>query len=140
MKEYTPRKVKKNQSLIRMLYRRAQEASENAYAPYSQFCVGAALLACDSGLWTGVNVESASYGATVCAERTALVKAVSQGAREFAAIAIASGQGEAWPCGICRQMLYEFSPDMLVITGEDEEHLEVVTLSKLLPRGFRLQQ
>lgn len=140
MKEYTPRKVKKNQSLIRMLYRRAQEASENAYAPYSQFCVGAALLACDSVLWTGVNVESASYGATVCAERTALVKAVSQGAREFAAIAIASRQGEAWPCGICRQMLYEFSPDMLVITGEDEEHLEVVTLSKLLPRGFRLQQ
>lgn len=140
MKEYTPRKVKKNQSLIRTLYRRAQEASENAYAPYSHFCVGAALLACDGELFTGVNVESASYGATVCAERTALVKAVSQGAREFAAIAIASCQGEAWPCGICRQMLYEFSPDMLVITGEDEEHLEVVTLSKLLPRGFRLQQ
>ncbi len=140
MKEYTPRKVKKNQSLIRTLYRRAREASENAYAPYSHFCVGAALLACDGGLFTGVNVESASYGATVCAERTALVKAVSQGAREFAAIAIASRQGEAWPCGICRQMLYEFSPDMLVITGEDEEHLEVVTLSKLLPRGFRLQQ
>ena len=122
----------------RKLYEMAKEATKNSFAPFSQFHVGAALLADDGRIFTGCNVENSSYGVTICAERTALVKAVSEGARNFTAIAIASQKGEAWPCGGCRQMLYEFSPEMSVITGADEDHLEVVSLSELLPHGFRL--
>jgi len=122
----------------RKLYELAKEATKNSFAPFSQFHVGAALLADDGRIFTGCNVENSSYGVTICAERTALVKAVSEGARNFTAIAIASQNGEAWPCGVCRQMLYEFSPEMSVITGTDEDHLEVVSLSELLPHGFRL--
>ena len=114
------------------------EAMGGAYAPYSHFHVGAALLTRDGRIFTGVNVENSSYGATICAERTALVKAISEGARTFAAIAVVSQDGEAWPCGICRQVLYEFSPDMLVITGRSEEALETAALEELLPHGFRL--
>ena len=122
----------------RKLYEMAKDATKNSFAPFSHFHVGAALLAEDGQIFTGCNVENSSYGVTVCAERTALVKAVSEGVRNFTAIAIASQNGEAWPCGVCRQMLYEFSPEMLVITGTDEDHLEVATLSELLPHGFRL--
>ena len=122
----------------RKLYEMAKDATKNSFAPFSHFHVGAALMAEDGQIFTGCNVENSSYGVTICAERTALVKAVSEGVRNFTAIAIASQNGEAWPCGVCRQMLYEFSPEMLVITGTDEDHLEVVTLSELLPHGFRL--
>jgi len=122
----------------RKLYEMAKDATKNSFAPFSHFHVGAALLAEDGQIFTGCNVENSSYGVTICAERTALVKAVSEGVRNFTAIAIASQNGEAWPCGVCRQMLYEFSPEMLVITGTDEDHLEVATLSELLPHGFRL--
>ncbi|MBQ1216162.1 MAG: cytidine deaminase, partial [Firmicutes bacterium] len=114
-------------------------AAKNAFAPFSNFHVGAALLASDGRIFTGCNVENSSYGATICAERTALVKAVSEGSRDFIAIAVVSQDGEAWPCGICRQVLYEFSPEMLVITGNDE-HLDVVKLNELLPHGFRLDR
>lgn len=138
MKEYTPRQVKEDPELIRRLYRDALKATENAFAPFSHFHVGAALLTRDGRIFTGVNVENSSYGATICAERTALVKAISEGARTFAAIAVVSQDGEAWPCGICRQVLYEFSPDMLVITGRSEEALETAALEELLPHGFRL--
>jgi cytidine deaminase, homotetrameric len=120
------------------LYRKAREAMKNAYAPYSKFQVGAALLTVTGEVFTGVNVENATYGATICAERTACVKAVSEGYREFQAIAIVSCEGESSPCGICRQFLYEFSPDMEVITGSDEDHLEKYTLRELLPKGFKL--
>ena len=122
----------------RKLYEMAKDATKNSFAPFSHFHVGAALMAEDGQIFTGCNVENSSYGVTICAERTALVKAVSEGVRNFTAIAIASQNGEAWPCGVCRQMLYEFSPEMLVITGTDEDHLEVATLSELLPHGFRL--
>jgi len=122
----------------RKLYEMAKDATKNSFAPFSHFHVGAALLAEDGQIFTGCNVENSSYGVTICAERTALVKAVSEGVRNFTAIAIASQNGEAWPCGVCRQMLYEFSPEMLVITGTDEDHLEVAALSELLPHGFRL--
>ncbi|MBO4990980.1 MAG: cytidine deaminase [Firmicutes bacterium] len=138
MKEYTPRQVKEDPELIRRLYRDALKATENAFAPFSHFHVGAALLTRDGRIFTGVNVENSSYGATICAERTALVKAISEGARTFAAIAVVSQDGEAWPCGICRQVLYEFSPDMLVITGRGEKALETAALEELLPHGFRL--
>lgn len=122
------------------LYRMAYEAKDNAYAPFSGFNVGAALLTESGRVFTGVNVENSSYGGTICAERTAFVKAVSEGARDFKAIAIAVDEGEALPCGICRQFMYEFEPEIDVITGENEENLRVQKLSELLPEGFRLEK
>ncbi len=121
------------------LLRLADEARKNAYAPYSTFSVGAALLTADGRVYTGVNIENASFGATVCAERVALFSAVAEGVREFAAIAIVGGKaGEAraacYPCGICRQVLAEFcSPDMPVILEG-----KVCTLGELLPNSFGL--
>jgi len=121
------------------LYMIAKKACESAYAPYSGFLVGAALLTAEGEVFTGVNIENSSYPATICAERTAFVKAVSEGRRDFSAIAVASSEGSAWPCGICRQFMYEFSDKLKVITGEDEEHLEIRRLDELLPEGFRLK-
>ncbi len=122
------------------LYRVADQAKKHAYAPFSGFCVGAALLTKEGRVYTGVNVENSSYGAAICAERTAFVKAISEGEREFAAIAVASNGGESLPCGICRQFMYEFCPELDVITGADEENLRVQTLKQLLPEGFRLEK
>ena len=124
----------------RELYKAADAAKENAYAPFSKFNVGAALLTGSGRVYTGVNVENSSYGGTICAERTAFAKAVSEGERSFRAIAIAASGGEALPCGICRQFMYEFEPEMDVITGENEESLRVHKLSQLLPEGFRLEK
>lgn len=124
----------------RELYRLADAVKENAYAPFSDFRVGAALLAGSDRVYTGVNVENSSYGGTICAERTAFVKAISEGEREFRALAVAASGGEALPCGICRQFMYEFEPELDVITGEDEENLRVQKLSDLLPGGFRLEK
>ncbi len=125
------------------LIRLAFEAQKMAYAPYSRFVVGAALLAEDGRVFTGCNIESASYTPTQCAERTALGKAVSEGARKFSMIAIVgSKQGEhnalvTSPCGVCRQMLYEFcSPDMPIIMAKSEEDYVEMTLGQLLPLGF----
>ena len=120
------------------LFRMAVKASENAYAPFSNFHVGAALLTEDGKVFTGVNIENSSYGATICAERTAMVKAISEGARNFESIAIAGNGGTSWPCGICRQFMYEFCPDIRVISGENEDELQVYTLKELLPEGFKL--
>ena len=120
------------------LFRMAVEASENAYAPFSNFHVGAALLTADGTVFTGVNIENSSYGATICAERTAMVKAISEGARDFQSIAIAGNGGTSWPCGICRQFIYEFCPEIRVISGENEDELQVYTLKELLPEGFKL--
>ena len=120
------------------LFRMAVEASENAYAPFSNFHVGAALLTEDGKVFTGVNIENSSYGATICAERTAMVKAISEGARDFESIAIAGNGGTSWPCGICRQFMYEFCPQIRVISGENEDELKVYTLKELLPEGFKL--
>ena len=121
------------------LYRAAVKARENAYAPYSGFRVGAALLAESGKVYTGVNVENSSYGGTICAERTAYLKAVSEGERSFKSIAIAAGDSEAMPCGICRQFMYEFGAELEVITGKDEDSLRVHTLDQLLPEGFRME-
>lgn len=123
----------------RKLYTIASEVLVNAYAPFSGFKVGAALLTCEGKVYTGVNVENSSYGATICAERTAFVKALSEGERSFTAIAVASESEEAVPCGICRQFMYEFAPELLIITGKDENSLTIRTLEDLLPQGFRLQ-
>jgi cytidine deaminase len=97
------------------LAQHAIKASEQAYVPYSHYQVGAALLATDGTIYTGCNVENAAYPACICGERTALVKAVSEGARTFTAIAVATANGGS-PCGLCRQMLFEFAPDLIVIT------------------------
>lgn len=116
----------------------AKEAMENAYAPYSHFKVGAALLAKDGRVFQGCNIENASYGATNCAERTAIFKAVSEGVREFEAIAIvASSEDYASPCGICRQVLFEFLPEGKVILDSDEKGMVTFTVRELLPLGFR---
>ena len=111
---------------------------ERSYSPYSGFAVGAALLCADGAVFTGCNVENAAYGSTICAERTALLKAVSEGCREdFLAIAIA-GRGEdyCWPCGSCRQMLYEFAPDLRVLCARGDGAFVETKLSQLLPHGF----
>ena len=122
----------------RELFKVAEQALEKAYAPYSNFKVSAALLTDDRRIFTGVNVENASYGCTICAERTACVKAVSEGAVEFKSIAIVSNKGAVSMCGICRQFLSEFSLDMEVITGTDVENLQSVKLRELLPDSFEL--
>ena len=115
----------------------AKEAMEQAYAPYSKFRVGAALLAKDGTVFKGCNVENASYGATNCAERTAVFKAVSEGCREFEAIAIVASSGEHIPpCGICRQVLAEFMPDGKVILDSDEKGMVTYLVRELLPLGF----
>lgn len=121
------------------LFRMAVAAEKNSYAPFSNFHVGAALLSVDGRVFTGVNVENSSLGATICAERTACTKAVSEGVREFTKIAISGNGGEAWPCGICRQFLYEFAPNLRVITGADEDHLQDKSLSEILLDGFRVE-
>ncbi|MCR4391699.1 MAG: cytidine deaminase [Candidatus Acetothermia bacterium] len=119
------------------LVRLAVEARKRAYAPYSKFPVGAALLAADGRVFTGGNVENASYGLTVCAERVALFKAVSEGARDFLALAVACGDAPCSPCGACRQVLYEFAPDLLVIMADGEgQKCRTACLSELLPHGF----
>lgn len=125
---------------IKELYRTADSVKRNAYAPYSKFHVGAALLASSGKVYTGVNVENSSYGGTICAERVAFTKAISEGELRFKAIAIAADEGEAMPCGICRQFMYEFNPELEVITGENEDSLRVQTMEQLLPEGFRLEK
>ena len=118
----------------------AEKACENAYAPYSKFKVGAALLTSDGRVFTGCNVENSSYGAGICAERTAAVKAVSEGAVRFSAIAIANaGGGLTFPCGICRQFLSEFAEEgFRVILRNDKGSLEIFTLEELMPHSFKL--
>ena len=121
------------------LYDIAQTVSRNAYAPYSGFKVGAALLTEDGRVYSGVNIENSSYGATICADRTAFVKAISEGEKQFTAIAVYAEGEEAIPCGICRQFMYEFAPEIMVITGTSRDELNVRTLTELLPVGFSLK-
>ena len=117
-------------------------ARHTAYAPYSGYQVGAALITDDGQLFTGCNVENASYGATCCAERTAVFKAVSEGKKRIAKIAIAGGKGDtlnmAFPCGICRQVLREFSDPagLKILVGTSSEEHKEFTLEELLPESF----
>ena len=113
----------------------AVEMRRYSYVPYSHYAVGAAPLGKDGRVFTGCNVENAAYGNTLCAERTALCKAVSEGAREFEAIAIASSGSAPFPCGACRQSLYEFAPELRVLVTWDG-NVRKTTLRELLPEGF----
>ena len=119
------------------LVRRAMAMWEHAYAPYSHFPVGAALLCEDGTVFTGCNVESAAYGCTICAERTAIFKAVSEGHRDFVRIVIA-GKSEDYcvPCGSCRQVMMEFAPEMEVICLNGQGQARSFRLRELLPYGF----
>lgn len=120
------------------LVKKALEMRKFSYAPYSHFAVGAALLCEDGTVFTGCNVENAAYGSTICAERTALVKAVSEGhPKGWTTLAIAgSGEDFCWPCGACRQMLYEFAPNLRVLAVNGHGQFQEATLSELLPMGF----
>ena len=118
----------------------AFKAMKNAYAPYSNYHVGACVLCKDGRTFYGANIENASYPAGICAERTAMSKAISEGDREFDRIVIATATGSGWPCGICRQFMYEFAPELKVVAGEDEDSLEAYSLSDLLVKGFRLEE
>ena len=114
----------------------ARLAMENSYCPYSHYAVGAALLSADGRVFQGCNIENASFGLTNCAERTALFKAVSEGARDFTAIAIASNGSAPYPCGACRQALNEFAPGLRVLVTWGEGEVDETTLPALLPHGF----
>jgi cytidine deaminase len=117
----------------------ALKARENAYVPYSGFHVGAALAADNGKIYTGCNIENASYGATICAERTAISKAISDGAKEIMAIAVASdSEAATMPCGVCRQVINEFcSPDMPLYLSDKDGIYEVFTFNEILPHSFK---
>jgi len=117
------------------LINHALSAREKAYAPYSGYKVGAALLTADGEIYEGCNVENAAYGLCMCAERTAVFKAVSDGERHFTAIAVATENGGS-PCGSCRQVLREFAPDLTVIITDTAGNFRETTLADLLPDSF----
>lgn len=119
----------------------AQKARERAYAPYSKFSVGAAVMGESGKVYTGCNVENASYGLTVCAERVAVWKAISEGERQIAAVAIVAGDEIARPCGACLQVMAEFAPKgapLQIVTAAADGSYEVHTLAGYLPRPFEL--
>ncbi|HZJ68999.1 MAG TPA: cytidine deaminase [Candidatus Eisenbacteria bacterium] len=128
------------------LIAQAIEASQSSYSPYSNYRVGAALLCQDASVYTGCNVENASYGGSICAERTAIVKAVSAGQKEFKALAIYGARADtaiedndqyAFPCGICRQFLYEFAQDdLLVLIARNQDDFIQRSMADLLPDNF----
>ncbi len=126
-----------NTESYRGLLKVALEVREKAYAPYSRFSVGAAVMAENGSIYSGVNVENASYGLTVCAERSAIYAAVSAGERKFSALAVAADTSPPpAPCGACRQVLWELAGDIAVITSNPEGNLLTYSLSELIPHPF----
>ena len=126
-----------------VLMQYAIDAMDRAYAPYSHYQVGAALLCADGAVYQGCNIENASYSPTICAERTAFAKAVSEGQREFVAIAICGGMNGnitslCTPCGVCRQVMREFCADDFAVYMAKPEGIETRTLAQLLPDSFQL--
>lgn len=120
---------------IDRLLKFAAQAREAAYVPYSHFAVGAALHAEDGKIYTGCNVENASYGLTICAERNAVAHAVAEGSRRFDAVAVVTENGVT-PCGACRQVLAEFGPDMAVIVADAAGNRQIYSIRDLLPAAF----
>ena len=122
----------------------AKEAKNHAYAPYSRYQVGAALLCADGTVYQGCNIENAAYGPTNCAERTAIFKAIYDGKRDFTAMAVCGGKdgqitGAFPPCGVCRQVLREFCDDDFLIYIVGKDTYQTVTLGQLLPYSFRAE-
>lgn len=129
--------MKLDQEKKQELLKSASQARQWAYVPYSNYAVGAALLTVSGRIYDGVNIENAAYPVTICAERVAIFKAVSNGERDFQAIAVVTRNG-GMPCGSCRQVMAEFSPDMIVIVADENENVvSETTLSDLLPGAFR---
>jgi len=127
-----------NEESAQDLVRRAIAARRLAYVPYSNFPVGAALLTRSGKTYTGCNVENASYGLTVCAERIAIWKAISEGETEFVALAVATNIGGS-PCGACRQVMAEFAPDMPVLIADLSGQANATSVAELLPLAFTPQ-
>ncbi len=131
-----------DEKMIRKLIETAAAQRQYSYAPYSEYRVGAALLTKDGRIFTGCNIENAAYGPSMCAERTAIFKAVSENVRVFEAICVVGGRGDApsdfsVPCGVCRQVMAEFcEPSFKIIVAKDPENFELYTLDDLLPKSF----
>lgn len=124
----------------RELIQAAQAMLERSYAPFSHYAVGAALLGSDGVVYTGCNIESAAYGATICAERAAIAQAFSQGCHSFVRGAvIANSDSYCTPCGICRQLLYEFSDGLTMLCCRRDGSCLALTAEELLPHGFKLE-
>lgn len=118
----------------------ARQAQDTAYAPYSNYRVGAALLTTKGNVYTGANIENASYSLTICAERTAIFKAILAGEKEFEALAVSSsGVGRVTPCGACLQVLAEFTSTVKIITSADQGELKEYHLNEMLPHAFSLE-
>lgn len=129
--------MKDSELNVQQLISQAREARERAYVPYSHFPVGAALICRNGRVYTGCNIENASSGATCCAERTAIFKAVSEGERDFVALAVVTdAPGIGTPCGICRQVIVEFAPEIPVIMANLSDEYKIRTASELLPDAF----
>lgn len=123
------------------LMKEAIKASKRAYSPYSKLKVGAALEAANGKIYTGCNIENASFAVTVCAERVALFKAISEGNKKIKKLAlVVGGKGAATPCGMCRQALAEFNPELSVLLSDSKGNLKETSLSKLFPGGFTLKK
>lgn len=127
-----------DKKIINKLIKKAVEANKNSYSPYSNYAVGAAILAKNGEIFIGTNIENASYGSTVCAERVAVFNAVSNGNKDFIAIAIYTKDG-GFPCGSCLQVITEFSPNIEVIIASDLNTYKVYKCSELLPNPFILK-
>lgn len=127
-----------DKKIIKKLIKKAYDASKNSYSPYSNYKVGAAILAKNGEIFIGTNVENASYGLTVCAERIAVFNAVSNGNKDFVAIAIYTKDG-GFSCGSCLQVLAEFSPDLEFIIASDLNKYKIYKFSELLPNPFILK-
>lgn len=125
-----------NTSVARKLIDAAREARRNAHAPYSNFTVGAALTTAEGDIYTGANVESSSFGLTICAERVALVKALSEGRNDLKAMAVVGPYDDFCPpCGACRQLLFDYAPELEIILT-DGNQIKRVSLKELLPFAF----
>jgi cytidine deaminase len=121
---------------ISLLIKKALEVKKRAYVPYSNFRVGAALLTEDGEIYTGCNIEISSYSPTLCAERTAIFKAVSEGHRKIKAIAVVGDSHFTYPCGVCRQVIREFGKDATIIVANSEDDYRIYKLEDLLPHSF----
>ena len=131
--------VSMKEAKYKALMDKAKEAAGKSYSPYSGFAVGSAVLADDGKIYTGANIENASYSLANCAERTALFNAVSGGVKRIAAVAVWTESGDVFPCGACRQVILELAPHADIIVNDREDGLIILKVSDLLPFSFDLK-